>query len=480
MRKILRQSHKNSKRKIKRKSFFSGEGVKASIVLNNESIDAKVLDLTPQGVGLAVSLTNREHCKLNVPTDIQISLPKSNELFLKGLIVNVSEIEILDEKMCRLGIMFCDSKASEDLLEPEEKLGEKFTFSASFRPTAICDNEFFFKQIIHFSVLAIGAKSATLLTSDNYRYLIQGLVLRLNFILPSGADERVEATISEVKPDPSKRQTLVEVTFNSTSTRFLANVAEAIMLALPQTGLTELRNAGLINVSLERLMYFSYIENQEDMNEVLKLRLLAWQGNNRCLDEKDHTKMLDPYDEHSRHIVGKIGNKIVVCARVVFNNGDLDRSEMVISGARIPEFILKKGFVEISRLCTHPDFRGGNVMINTMRHLARVTIQAGFQYQIFGCEESLIRPYQRWGIKSLNQVIYEEFAGGLKLHLFYMNIKEILKGPDANPLYWKSIWGPISVYLYETEAIKYSILDRVYQLYYKILDKISSWRRPRP
>src|SRR5690606_13571013 len=90
-------------------------------------------------------------------------------------------------------------------------------------------------------------------------------------------------------------------------------------------------------------------------------------------------------------------DQLVGAARIVFVGKDLERSEHHSLKIPIPSRLIDSGFVEISRMCTHPDYRGSDVLPVLLQNLGRIVYCSGYRFLLSNCNDNMWRFYKKFG-----------------------------------------------------------------------------------
>jgi hypothetical protein len=233
-----------------------------------------------------------------------------------------------------------------------------------------------------------------------------------------------------------------------------SSITEFLLMTRPGMNIRELGQKGFLVSDLEKAFVFRSVQTPEQLDNVLKLRLRAAQKDGRWEGETDHSKMRDPWDKHARQIFCEINSQIVASARIVFNNGIADRSEHVSYGVEIPDWLWEAGFVEGSRVCTDPDFRGSDIFFHIIQQISRIVAQSGYRYILLNCVDSLVPVYKKTaGVFPLKQRFHTPFMQDRALNLLCVDLRAVQIGINFMPSTW-IINAPVGSYLMSTGRLK--------------------------
>ncbi|MBX9703015.1 MAG: GNAT family N-acetyltransferase [Silvanigrellaceae bacterium] len=245
-------------------------------------------------------------------------------------------------------------------------------------------------------------------------------------------------------------------------------------MTLKHLTLTELRDNGFYVEKLSSAITFGYADTPEEFEEILNLRLIAHQSWGRFKDKKSPKEMLEIYDEYARHVVCKINDKIVACARIIFVKDNLEISD-IANISEIPNKIKKNGFVEFTRICTHPDYRGSDLLVTLLQHVARIIIQSKCQYGVGSSIDDLWPLYKKMGCRKLNKPIDNPLQPGQKLNFMYMDMNEFVLSKHANTFIWNKLFFPVVNYLEQRGEINYNILTNLSKYKHILIKPISNF-----
>jgi hypothetical protein len=235
--------------------------------------------------------------------------------------------------------------------------------------------------------------------------------------------------------------------------------------------ISQLRSQGFFVADIEKAFIFRNASQPEELNRILNLRLQAAQADGRWLGETSLNKMLDPWDRYARQLYCETNGKTVGAGRIVFNNGLQERSEHVSYGANIPDWLWQEGFVESSRLCTDPDFRGADIFLLMLQHISRVITQSGYRYLLLNCVDSLVPVYKKAvGVKDLNQRFHTEFMQDRALNLLYIDIRALQVGLNMQHSSW-IISEKVGSQLIDQGQIKLNFFEKIAHKFYRQFHK---------
>jgi hypothetical protein len=257
----------------------------------------------------------------------------------------------------------------------------------------------FFREWIHLRVNDVGAGGLTVMAPSALPELVKGAELSLRLELPIvGA---VDAACRVRSVQLGAHGVRVGLSFVSPSRDTHAAIAEYLLMAEKGLSPAALRRAGFAVTAMERSVRFDYAHGAADRDAILHLRLAAHTNEGRW-EGMTAAATASPYDAYARHIVGRFGDRIVACGRVIFVEGDPARSEYVSKGGHVvPEWLWKAGFCESGANAVDPDFQRTDLYIALLRNAVRVAMQSGVRYVLGASPPHLVAAYEKLGCTSL-------------------------------------------------------------------------------
>ncbi|MDQ3234800.1 MAG: GNAT family N-acetyltransferase, partial [Pseudobdellovibrionaceae bacterium] len=125
--------------------------------------------------------------------------------------------------------------------------------------------------------------------------------------------------------------------------------------------------------------------------DILDLRLRAAQFDGRLLQTQDAESCRDVFDTDALHVKLILRDQLVAAGRLIFLLQQRERSEICQVLVPLPDALVAvHGTVEISRVCTHPDFRRGHLLTLLLAECAWEAWQRGGRHLLGYCVKPLI------------------------------------------------------------------------------------------
>jgi GNAT superfamily N-acetyltransferase len=279
----------------------------------------------------------------------------------------------------------------------------------------------FFQETLRFRIVTVGANGITLRGTAPLPPRAQ---LDLDLHLADIGIERARGRVRAVRGDE------IDVAWIDPPPRLLSRFLLAGDASLTPA---ELRAGGLPVGSVAGEVSYEYAGSRGELREILALRLRAHQAEGH-LARGTAADLRSPFDSHSRHLTCRLGGRIVGYVRVIFVDGEPDRSQYVSwGGHEVPQWLWEAGFVEAGAGAVHPDFQRAGLFVPLMQHAYRVAVQSGHRYVLGACDDDLLGMYREMGFEHLEERIVEPKPGWrFRSHLIYADIEKVLGVPDPS------------------------------------------------
>lgn len=443
-----------------RNQFYAGDmpHVHVHFINQGTTVSAQVIDLSSSGIGLCHQSFDKTH----TGQEVEIRYTKTSRPLAKGVVRSFNSAHFSGQQQNRIGVEFIIQTGS-----PHYKRPVRFPTNPLFRPVAHGQHPFRFQHRLFFTAMDFSAAGVSLLGNDTNNLLIPGIRISLTFLIPTQKEFEQEVEIVNLRPHnkyelkESNNHFILGCQFVNPSKDFLSAISSYLLLDHNvRPSIKDLLANGFIVDEIKPAITISYASDKTDWDELLSLRLRSAQHAGRWLGETNPQKMCDNYDQYARHVLCRIHGNLVGASRIVFNNGEAERTEH--NGvAEIPEKLWKSGFVECSRACTDPRYRGASVFfVYMVQQTGVITAQTGYHYSLLNCEDSLVPVYKRCGGKPLGQRFYTPYMQETALNLILFDTEKIFYGIGINPIYWYLMWKDVQQDLERRGVIQPSLYQK--------------------
>jgi PilZ domain len=450
-------------RRDSRRSVYLGEGIKVYLKDDEEirSIHGEITDLSPWGAN--VFIINQKlstYPKKGDTVRIHYTTKDKKNCYSKGRVVYIIEKTVDDIKYLRYGIEFIN----EYNIDNKSKENKKFyEIPDIFGPHCWCEDPFFFQEKLIFKIKNIHSQGMTLITSARNKTLIPNLEIQLKVSIPTCDEFLVNVKVVQAQyPNKSgeKDRYLVDVEFENQNSKFLQVMVEYILFCGVEVTPKELRKDNLPVDIIENSLTYYYAKEAHDMEKVIQLRksslfedipkdASAFTQVGDTLVESPDGNFKDIYDSYSRQILCKVGKRHVACIRIIFNNKDKNKSEIISYIDSMPEWLWSKKYVEISRFAWDKDYRESDVFINMIRHVVRIVIESGNTHILTSSPEALKQLYLKVGFQPINITWKSDVSESKSEESpLLLDAKGILTGEVIiEKFVWNKVYSRISKYL---------------------------------
>jgi predicted GNAT family N-acyltransferase len=182
-----------------------------------------------------------------------------------------------------------------------------------------------------------------------------------------------------------------------------------------------LRSLGVRIDSVARACSFSIVEHHEDFTSVLRLRYLAYSAVNKAERDQPPSVMEDKHDKTAKIVIAKHGGRIVESLRVVAPEPGVPHEYEELTTIPAP-FLDRELIAIMSRVCTHPGYRGSDLLGALVSKGDEIARSLGRRYGLGGCTDSLLRVYERFGWQSTGVQFHHATLKNIKEHLVYKDL----------------------------------------------------------
>jgi predicted GNAT family N-acyltransferase len=429
-------------------------------------VSARVWRLSPLGVELICDPNDSTLTK-SAKVDLELTIAGQTSHF-EGLVVDLVR-ENADIALA--GIRLSTPRAIGQLGH-DKRRSPRWLCSENFYPTCICPTPGRFNEYMYFQIRDISSDGLQLVCSLRNKYLIPGMELALTASFPMVGDLALSVRVTRIGVKSEREKDLLVVGTEYLGLTNKANnvIGQYLLQFSNVETLSDLRQSGFAPVSVARATDFYFLKSESDYEDVLKLRLLAHQAGGTlgsCASEYD---MSDRYDSGSRIIVAKYKGQIIASARVHFCALE-DKLEHEQYFAWPADFPRRDSVLEITRVCTHPNFRSNDLLASLLKFIGITCFQRQRPHILVSSIDALVPFYKKIGLQ-VTSIVYDHPVYKGRQSVLRSNAFHILNGKGVNPIYWNAIWREVYEYQHEAGALTPTPLDmariRAYRLAFPI------------
>jgi predicted GNAT family N-acyltransferase len=429
-------------------------------------VSARVWRLSPLGVELLCD-PNDSTLRKAAKVDLELTIAGQTSYF-EGLVVDLVRE---NDEIALAGIRLSTPRAATSL-DHDKRRSQRWLCSENFYPTCICPTPGRFNEYMYFQVRDISRDGFQLVCSLRNKYLIPGMELALTASFPMVGDLSVPVRVTRigVKAEREKDLLVVGTEYLGLTSKATNVIGQYLLQFSNVETLSDLRQSGFAPVSVARATDFYFLKSESDYEEVLKLRLLAHQAGGTLGGCASAYDMSDRFDSSSRIIVAKHKGQIIASARVHFCAlEDTLEHEQYFEWPQ--DFPRRDSVIEITRVCTHPNFRSNDLLISLLKFIGITCFQRQRPHVLVSSIDTLIPFYKKIGLQ-VTSITYQHPVYKGNQTVLRSNAFQFLNGKGVNPIYWNVIWREVYEYQHDAGALTPTPLDmariRAYRFAYPI------------
>lgn len=326
--------------------------------------------------------------------------------------------------------------------QTRRRLGARWRCQPEYLPTGIAPSAVRYADFVHFRIAEISRNGMRLLTSLRNKFLVPGTTFDATCSFPTLDQVEISFRVvqARVVEDGGKPALMLGVTWAARGSRTLETVGQYLLQFGPGATPEQLRAEGLPVRSTSRAFDFGNAQDEGDYREVLALRKLAYVQAGKVSPDAPEAEMGDDFDRQSRIVTARYRGRLVGSIRVMFPRSESDRlkhEDYCELPASLPP---RTEIVEMSKACTHPEFRGSDLFYSIIKHGALAAIQSRRKYILMSCTDQLYPIYKKLGFDDLG-VSYVHAKMGLRHYVMLGEVAAMVAG-RMNPIMWNVAIGP--------------------------------------
>jgi predicted GNAT family N-acyltransferase len=449
------------------------DGLVARVRLRDQNAEfqtVRVWRISPLGIELVRAEDNESILYKGSRIDLEIVVAGQFTSF-EGLVVDViSE----NASISLAGIRLAQSK-DDRVTTNEKRRSSRWLCSEDFYPTCVCSMPGRFNEYVYLQIRDISREGLKLYCSLRNKYLIPGTQLNLTASFPTIGDVALTVRIKRVGVTSERDKDYLVL-----GTEYVAlgnNSRNVIGQYLLQFGdpesLSELRESGFVPPSISKGTDFYFLKTEADYEQVLKLRLLAHRAGNTVGCDAAYADMSDKFDSNSRIIVAKYKGGLVASARVHYGAIDekMEHEQYVNWRSEYPR---RDNIVEITRVCTHPDFRSNDLLAGLIRYLTVTCFQPQRPWVLLSSTSTMAPFYEKLGVKKMELQYQHPVYKGTQ-HVMLAYAPDVLSGKTVNPIYWNIVWKDVFDHLVAAGTLIPRPIDQVRVKIYRLLSPATAF-----
>lgn len=459
------------RRDSERIEIRQSEGVDADVQLADGTwlTGLQVYDISLSGICLVLPLNQKEAFAIGGQFKVLIKCRWGHTY--EGD-YSISWLADHDKSEFRAGLHSLGNSRVKDFVARPDSDEVQIRIPEEFPVTGYVYKDFFYIERAPFQIISIGIKNVTITISESEVLLYPGMMMELIFSFRSSTGQNIGCEVQRVEIiNRHKVEVVAEITAFPKTLQFdLVNHLLQNTTVTPET----IKAAGLSTKSIANNFRYRFVKTQKEYLQVLKLRRTAYSLAGKVDQESDLEKLAAPLDPISRILAVYHGTKIIGSVAMSFPEKEdvqLDTQRALKEGypASFPK---KSSVIEISRLCTDPDYRRGDLLLRIFEHIYKVFVTTGRDYLLTSTDNSLWPIYKNLGFKKTGYSYPHPFLSGIEHHIIIIEKSLPMRSRHFNPLKWNYLYRDMTDHLISRMDLRYSLFDRLKLKLYRKIGKI--------
>ncbi|MGE4107882.1 MAG: GNAT family N-acyltransferase [Bacteriovoracia bacterium] len=420
-------------------------------------ISAVVWRLSPLGAELILKGEDADKAsKINVGCllNLTISLNKTKSAFI-GLAVAC----IHNETHRRLiGVRWCstDTQKNFDHTVDDRRSNTRWMCGSEFMPTGIAPNPIRFNDFIHFRIRDISRSGMQLVMSLRNKWLIPGMELDSMVSFPVVGDVNLKLKLlnTRILAMDGKEYLSVGTKITNSDSKINETIGQYVFQFGPKHTIEALKKEGLDVSKASGALEFGCVRTASEYEEVLNLRHMAYLKAGKAVPTSAVENSADVFDSRSRILTVRHRGDLVASLRVMYHElEDTTEHERFV---KLPESIPRKDeIVEVTRICTHPAYRGSDLLYALIKQMTLTVLQSKRQWILGSAEEKLVPLYKKLGYQALGVYFEHGDIRGLRHELLLGHLPEIISGKSVSAAIWNELYSDLTTYLIKHQLIEF-------------------------
>lgn len=274
--------------------------------------------------------------------------------------------------------------------------------------------------------------------------LLKNVPLRIFFDLPLETNGESQADILWTRAMSGNRVAFgvrwVDLSFQISNA-----VGEHLLLAAACKP-SDLRRFGVHLRRFKEQLRFAYISTMEEYGQVLELRRNAYLYSGKIASATTPAQLASSCDGHSRILAAFHGESMAASVGLTFakNESSPLRSEGEFPDGCYPVPVPPKhSMIEVHSLCTHNEYRGGDLIRGMFEHIARTLLLSERDWLITFATADLWPLYRKIGFRKAGASVPIKSLGGIEHHLILLHRNSLIHGNNMTPFAWNYFFGEL-------------------------------------
>jgi len=330
-----------------------------------------------------------------------------------------------------------------------------------------------YKEKVAIKLLALSKEYARILVYDLEIILLPGIEIQASFYLGTNSNKPLVGRITRVL-SITKHEVIFEIKIQKFPKPMEKNIVEHCLLNFNWSP-NYLRTFDLECQKFSDVFRVRPIKYQEEYIEVLKLRFETYKAANKVSKNTNFTNMISEVDKISKIIGVFHHNTLVGSVTLTMPTREdiiLD-TERPLKNGYPKKFPKKTNLIEISRLCTHKNYRKGDLILRLIEHMYKELAISKRDYMISSTEAKLWPLYKGIGMKKTGLGYEHPNLDNIWHDIIILHKYSAQWGKGMSYFRWNYLYRSMGEHIYEYCDIPRSTVYKIWLKSYGLFfDKI--------
>jgi hypothetical protein len=438
-------------RRITRQALTGKHGFKASIEVDGSKIEASLTDFS--SLGFAITVSSDFSNELNVGGNIQVHVsPLINHQYLiKGVVIDKQVMRQGDVKIS--AVIEHEQSSKHDKYHPIHLSSDKSLTGQIVHP-------FVYKQNGYFELESLSRNGFYASGIHSEFTLFDGMAVHYSLASIQGLQNVVGRVSNVSLTEQNKIRCFIE-------TPTLPHLAEDELAKhcfhFAQKTPRDISRAGLNAHHIQELVQYRFVETQAEYEAVLKLRRKSYASQGMCSKDDAIATFAMQQDAYGRILIAFHNERVIGSALLVFGEQgekpfELDLLMPKSHFSKLPNY---DELMEITAICIEKYYQETDVLHGVFENMYREGLSAGKKNVIVASSVEWLHRYRKMGFKETGLALDHPRKKEINLSVMMLNKNTGKTGKGMNPVRWWSVWGPVSLHLYQRRIIDYTPLQKL-------------------
>ena len=468
MPKIVRATGVDHKRRhLKRVDVRPNEGVDGFIYLNHftEKVTVQIYDLSITGACLVLDSKYKEHLHPFGSYQIEVNIVSGSGA--KG-IYTCCWIEDFKKDKIRAGFKATVPARAEGHHPAPRNNDKMLDVPRNFPILGFFYKDHFYYERAAFLIQKISKKKMLISIFDTEVLIFSGGSISLQLSINASDGLKITGKVEHITPENSQLSVLLKIDTMAPVTEF--NIVNHL---LQNTDLSpeEIREAEFKVHEISNTFRFRYLKTKEEYEEVLNLRLQAYLQAGKLKEDVTRDQLIAPLDKISRILVAYHGKKMVASVALSFPDSEHEQldTERALSGGYPPGMPKKTDLIEVARLCTHPNYRRGDLLLRMFEQMYKVFAFSDRNYILTSTDNKLWNIYKKLGFRKTGHTYLHPYLEGIEHSLIIVKRGAGTHSYKLNPLAWNYLYRNMTNHVLARRSIEYGVFGQIKMLVYRLI-----------